>query len=78
MIQTKSEILREICDLVGHTDTVEADRLRVKFLLDIRDAILKGIQVAELRQDIKTVLKLQLEMPMSKEEVKDAIESAIR
>lgn len=78
MIQTKSEILKEICNMVGHDDFVEAERVRVKFLLDVRDALVKGQQISELRNDIKTVLKLQLEMPMSKEEVKDAIESTIR
>jgi hypothetical protein len=71
-IKNKKQLAKEVSELIGFQGELDDSKIPKQFLLDVKRAV-NDTALNQIKEDIRTLLKLGMRIPMSMEEINDAI-----
>lgn len=71
-IKNKKQLVKEITELIGFEGEIDDSKIPKQFLLDVKRAVGESV-LNQIKGDIRTILKITMQIPMSDEEINDEI-----
>ena len=75
MLKNKKQLAEEICSFVGYDGEIDTNKVTVKFLLLLHEALHQGALLREVKEDLRLLKAVAFKIPLTQEEVANAVKS---